>query len=987
MRPNNPFLQLTLPRVETALQRIKATIWQAEENLTVECLPEAKTRLSLDDAVTRTDWQPATPGSGGNDAFAFTWYRFDVPPEGANWLQWQHAAESTIYINGKPYAGFDGQHHYHRIPGNAGTIHVEVMRMSPGQSFQGATLCHRNDKAWAVKHDLEVLFDIAQLDTRHLTLPFGDDYTKAFSYRQAPDYLPRATRRLLRLLDDAATTFEKHGLDALAEALQRAYVEFAGNPQGLQLIATAQAHLDPVHMWPETVGDFKIAHTFSTATRLMDEYPELTFQFSQPFAYEKVKTLEAGLFATVLDRLQEGRWEMEGAFYVESDVNIPCGEALARSMLIGQELSRNYGGKESLIVWVPDTFGYCAALPQIMRQCGVKYFYTTKMQWSPVTHFPYSSFRWKGNDGSEVIAHLSQHYMGYMLNGLPSQMRNVENIYRQSDVHNESIAPVGFGDGGGGITDEQIERVRRIDDLHGAPRTRFGRVRDFFDRLGEKRHALPEFHGEIYLEYHRGVLTSRRRVKELHRALERALQALEAIHSAKYLGPVDDHYWKRLSLMQFHDIVTGSMLDLCADQVNDEMQAMVDELGKQTVNALGRQGEDCVFNPLPCSRQVFHNGEIVSLPPLSGVVAGKAKQDLPPVVAHASGLSNGIVEAEFSKTGEIVSMSVHGRQIHLTGPGNQLTLYREMPAMFDIWEVDRQTLCECQNVDTPANVEMVDHGPNRGELRFHRKIGEHSKATMIYTLDAGASVLQISCEIDWHEPETMLRAEFPTDYQGRMARFGAPFGSVLRPAQPGMPHEEAQWESAGSRWACVADEGERNGLALITKDNYGFSAYKGLLTLSLVHSPIPPECDRERLGRALVQSYNDESAKTVFTDMGFHRIRYAVGLHDINSPREELAPMLADTLYTEVVPYQGKPIDSPLPDWKAGNSLIPCWVRPTPDGPVLRFHETCGQRGTIESSAVLQALDLSGREKEESRRLSYGPHEVIGIRPLPPADQ
>lgn len=162
----------------------------------------------------------------------------------------------------------------------------------------------------------------------------------------------------------------------------------------------------------------------------------------------------------------------------------------------------------------------------------MKGFYTTKMHWNSITHFPYSSFVWRGSDGSELLAHLSQHHMGYMLSGEPHQMINVENIYRQSDVHPESLAPVGYGDGGGGITREQLERVRRQKDLYGEPRTRFGRTADYFKRLGETRESLPLYEGELYLEYHRGVFTSRRPIKKAYRALERALQTGEAVRAA-----------------------------------------------------------------------------------------------------------------------------------------------------------------------------------------------------------------------------------------------------------------------------------------------------------------------------------------------------------------------------------------------------------------------------------------------------------------------
>jgi alpha-mannosidase len=921
MRSINTFLGLTLPRVQSVLERVSSLVWQTVEDLTVVGLKESTFSQPFSQIQKSDKWQKAIPGEQGIDAFSFSWYRFDLETEEDNlWLNWNHEGESTLYYLGTPYAGFDREHFYHKLPAKGGSYFVEVMRMSPEQVFSGARLCHKNDLAWKVKYDLEVLLNLAMVKTKHLTKEFGGDYIQGFTYRQSPEYLSRADRLLLRRLDDGINLYEKNGLAPFSLYLDDIYREFTAHPLSIKLLATAQAHLDPVHMWPENVGDFKINHTFSTADRLMEEYGELTFEFSQPGAYEKVKNREPDLFNRVCNRIKEGRWELEGGFFVESDVNLPCGEALTRSLLLGQRRSREYGGEESLVLWLPDTFGFSACLPQIMKQCGVPYFYTTKMHWNPVTHFPYSSFKWQGHDGSEVIAHLSQHHNGYMLNGLPEQMINVENIYRQSDVHNESLAPVGYGDGGGGITAEQIERVRRQNNLYGVPRTNFGRVRDYFKGLNERRDRLPSYKGELYLEYHRGIFTSRRRVKELYREMERNLQNLEAVYTVQNRGPIPEKYWERLSLMQFHDIITGSMLDLCTHQITEEMESLNREMENLTREALEEtEGKPCIFNPLPMENQIYHAGQIMTIPPLTGVTVTSIPQTHPPVKGDQTSLDNGKVQARFTPQGEISSLVLDGKTVKFTDSANSLVIYKEMPAQFDIWNIDRQSLTGGERVDSPAQVQLVDGGPNRKELHFIRELGEKSQLTIIYTLDGDSPVLKIVCEIDWQEPECLLKAEFPTKYQATKARFGTPYGSVLRPAQPGMPYEETQWESGGSRWACLFDEGEQDGIALITKDSYGFSAYEGVLTLSLVRSPKSPESSRE---------------KPVYTDLGKHRVEYALGYHDIRGVKENRAHRLADTLFTPCLIYVGNSVLPTGPVWEAGESLVPCWVRPVEGGSI-----------------------------------------------------
>jgi alpha-mannosidase len=286
-------------------------------------------------------------------------------------------------------------------------------------------------------------------------------------------------------------------------------------------------------------------------------------------------------------------------------------------------------------------------------------------------------------------------------------------------------------------------------------------------------------------------------------------------------------------------------------------------------------------------------------------------------------------------------------------------------------------------------VAVHDAGPHRKRVEFTRPLGRGSRVRVTYTLDARATALRVRFRVDWHEPQALLKAHFPTRYAGSRARFGAPFGSVLRPAQPGMPHEEAQWESAGSRWACVFDEGETNGLYLVTRDSYGFACYDGDLNVSLVRSPAPPEADRKRLGAVLVgnqTAYGEDHQEELLTDLGEHTIDIAVGLYDSGAPRAELPPMLADTLYTPPVAYHGRPVESLVDGFEGADSVVPCWVEPGDEGAVIvRLHETLGRHAVLHvegDAGGMTRVDLRGRPAGtvEEERIEFGPYEVTGVR-------
>jgi alpha-mannosidase len=981
---------LLLSRAETFCRRLRDRVWTPAPDVLVVEASKCTERLVPLAEARHAELLRAKAGDALGRRFGYVWYRVTISPRrGGDWLRWRHGGESTAYIDGKPWAGFDRQHDRFRLPDEADEVWIAVMHMTSGDALREVGLDVRDERAWGAWHDAEVLVDLARGAVEGLDAPYGGAYDKSFGYRPSLEFVPRSTRVILDRLDEASSAFERGGVIPSADVLDEALRALPADALQMPLLATAQAHLDPIHMWPEHVGRFKIVHTWATAAHLMDEYEDLHFLFSQPAAYAWVEEMEPSLLARVQERLREGRWEAEGAAWVEFDTNMPCGEAMLRALLIGQDRAREDAGHAGRILWLPDTFGYSACLPQLMRLAGVDSFWTTKLQWNAVTHFPLSSFRWKGPDGSEVVAHLAQHYMGYMVNGLPRQFQNIERIHRQSHLHNESIAPVGFGDGGGGITAEQIERTARCGDLHNVPKARFGNVAAFFERLHAIKDRLPTWRGEIYLQYHRGVLTSRRDMKVAYRRAERGLQTLEAAHAAMGGGAVDAAYWRRLCLMQFHDVITGSSLMDAIDACAEEMHALTDRAEREARRALGSQrGEACLFNPLPVERDVLlDDGRVLTLGPLEGRPRRDAAAKAPAVEASSDGLIGEGVEVSVDSSGCVDRLVIDGRPVHVAAPLGALWLYPEMPTAFDVWEIEEPSLHNGRRVETPATISSQRHADGSASLYVDRSIGNASSARVEYRLEPRSRCLRVVVDVDWQQPSHLLKMHFPTGYQGRMARYGCPFGSVLRSQHPAGQAERAQWEVGGSRWALVTDDVQDEGLWLVSRDSYGFSCRDGCLTVSLVRSPAPPEADAARLGRLLAQqdAYDESEMKGLITDLGRHRIELAIGRHDASDSADAHPAHRAESLFTPPLAYDGQARRTPLERLECTRGVVPAWAQPLEAGRLLvRLHEVDGRRGEVRIDPAdgwqARRCDARGEGQGEPARIfAVGPYEVVSL--------
>jgi alpha-mannosidase len=412
---------------------------------------------------------------------------------------------------------------------------------------------------------------------------------------------------------------------ALAELAQR----FHADPP--VVTAVGHGHLDVAWLWQTRHTREKTARTFAVATALMDAYPEYVFLHTTPQVFDWLERDYPDLFDRVKRRVDEGRFEAAGAMWVESDCNLVSGESLVRQILYGQRFLHEQFGREYKALWLPDAFGYSAALPQIMLRAGIPVFMTTKMSWSETNRIPADTFHWRGIDGSTVLAH----FITTPNIGVPPLFANMDTYngalnveavrgvwerYRQKSVSGETLLAFGHGDGGAGPTRQQLEHARAVRCLPGMPELRLGRADEFFDRLQTAvadATEVPLWDGELYLEYHRGTYTTQSWLKRTHRQLESTLLLVEWLDawqwssqpkSAANRRELLDDAWRTLLMHEFHDILPGSSIATVywdARVALTELAQKLNALTSETLSALAADlpnASSLVLNPSPFAR-------------------------------------------------------------------------------------------------------------------------------------------------------------------------------------------------------------------------------------------------------------------------------------------------------------------------------------------------------------------------------------------------
>lgn len=980
-RQTNPLPQLGHQRLIGVMGQVKDLIWSQRRPLPIALAPLGE-GISDQAAAARQEFTPLAdlPVHIGAGGWGNRWCRVEVPAagpgeEGHRHLEWTCSGEATVWLDGEAWSGIDHAHPTCPLPERACSLLVEVClwntglggpKMGPvdkalGVRLEGAWLALRDEMAWEAFHDLDVLAMLfsEQLRSEGLEGPLHSG-TQPDWVRASP--LLRRLAMAIEGVCDAWVAAGLTGLRAAAADLLRAFPAETWQPAAALV---GHSHLDCIWLWPEAATRRKMVHTTASMLRLMERYGEFRFLQSQPYLYDRLGQDAPGLLSQVQQRIREGRWEATGGFVVEPDTYLPCGEALARSLVLGQRRLSELRGGPSRLCWIPDVFGYASCLPQLLRLAGITGFYTTKLAWRSVTRFPYTSFRWRGSDGSEVITHLGQ---GYNCRVEVRETLEASRLHRQVDVHPVMLIPTGQGDGSGGTRAEDLERARRLASLAGVPRHRWCSGEAEMAALETVGDRLPVYEGELSIEYHRGTYTSQARFKRAHRALERALQVEEAARVAGAGGPVDGHAWQRLCLAQFHDAIPGSSIGLVYEQLGCELERLAGERLVAAQMALGGAGGRW-FNPLPMPRRwvAERDGrcDLVELPALA--VADPRPVPTDPVRVARGSLDNGRCQARFDAEGRLAGLVLDGWTAPLAGPC-RLDLYHDHPKAYDAWDIDHYTLRRPLAAGPALVLAASGDGTVRGELAGEAPLGERSRLHWRWLLEAGSAWLRCELRIDWRERHRLLKFHLPTLCAGREARFGTAFGAVDRCQVPMGAEAEAAWEVPASRWAAVRDR-VGDGLALVSEASYGFSCRDGDLGLSLLRSPTHPDPE---------------------ADQGEHLLRFAIGRHrDVWEPDAAPTAAQADLLFTPPLAVAAPAGSAPIA-WRDLGGLVPAWVEPLADGCLLRLHEVAGRCGTARLSAAgaaLEVVDLLGKVLSGLGRgadglweIPYRPFQVLGLR-------
>jgi alpha-mannosidase len=598
----------TLEKLARLISDLKATIVRDAYPITHLKYHEGDVfgaeRPSYDDS----GWQDFRVGETWGTYNIMAWFRARVPIPAhlrsrklslhvianVNTQMFPHA-EALCYVNGEAVQAFDIAHHHLWLPPEV-TWQDEALialkawsgMLNPGERcrFVTAQLLHIDENAEKLHHMANTLHNaIRQLHEdswqRHHLMQTLD---RTF---QMIDYLRYRSDEYYATVGDA-----RYFLEGELAALRG---QEAHKPT---IHAVGHSHLDLAWLWPVAQTREKAIRTFTTQLHLMRQYPEHRFMHSTPQVYKWLERDAPALFQKVKAKIASGEWEITGGMWIEPDANIPSGESFVRQVLYGKQYMKDQFGVDTTVLWLPDVFGYSAALPQIMKRSGLKYFMTTKMSWSQTNRFPYETFRWRGLDGSEVLTHListpGDIPGSYTYNGMltPHDIKGTWDNYQQKALNDQLLTAFGFGDGGGGPTVEMLEAARVLQDLPGFPKVQIGKVEDFFARLDQAvSHAhLPVWDGELYLEFHRGTLTSQAYNKRSNRqceALYHDAEALSAMASLLTGASYPDYLregWELLLFNQFHDILPGSSIREVYED-SDLDYATIRQIGEQ---ALGR---------------------------------------------------------------------------------------------------------------------------------------------------------------------------------------------------------------------------------------------------------------------------------------------------------------------------------------------------------------------------------------------------------------
>ncbi|MFF1635383.1 alpha-mannosidase [Leifsonia sp. NPDC058248] len=891
-------------------------------------------------------------------------------------------AEGLVYaLDGSILKAIEPYNGYVRLraaPGDSFEVFVEAAsNPDVGSEFVDFVPTKLGRKSTAPQTPIYTLrrMDVVHRD-REVWELIQDIWTAHGLATQLPATSPRRAS-LFAALDavvDAVDPFDVHGTASAGRSVLAPALASPAAATAHRVFAVGHAHIDSAWLWPVRETIRKCARTFSNVLDLMDQDPDFVFACSSAQQFAWMKQFYPKLFERIRARVAEGRFVPVGGMWVESDTNMPGSEALARQFVEGKRFFLEEFGFEPKEVWLPDSFGYTGALPQIARAAGADYFLTQKISWNESNRFPHHSFDWEGIDGTRIFTHFPPvDTYNSQLSG--AELAHAEQNFQDKDRANTSLVPFGYGDGGGGPTREMVAAARRTADLEGSPIVRVATPAEFFAAASAEFDPAPVWAGELYLEFHRGTYTSQARTKQGNRRSEHLLHEAElwattaAVRTgAEYPVAALREAWQTVLLQQFHDILPGSSIGWVHDQAVENYAAVaasLEGLIAQAVAALGGGAADgVVFNASP-----YAVDGVAAFGAAAPVVGTDARLERD---GDAHVLSNAVLSIRIDASGLITSIVERATEREVLPPGtraNVLQLFRDTPTQWDAWDVDVEYRRSAVDLTELDSLEVVADTPERVGLRIVRSFGS-SVVTQTVSLAAGSRALDIETHVDWHERQRMLKLAVPVDVHTASARSEIQFGHIDRPTHTNTSWDTARFETPAHRWVHVADA--TFGVGVANDATYGHDitrhAREGGGTYSLV---------RQTLLRAPM--FPDPEA-----DQGEHTLHSAIVVGGVESAIEE-----GYRLNLPVRPVSSAPVEPLVASSRP--AVVIETVKLAEDGSgdvVVRLYESHGSRATATISTTfphtgVTETDLLERETAaDAVSASDASGATVSLRPF-----
>jgi alpha-mannosidase len=933
-------------------------------------------------------------------------------------------SERTAWRDGSPICGIDHEHELIPLDLLSEGKNVDILI----EAYTRNPQCRVHLKELPREQNVEKVEEayIVSVDTELQDLAYDVDFYLLLI--DAIDEGDPAFATLVRALNDVVNTFDLANRDTYARCRKIIRDAAASVPGELkhQIVPVGHAHLDTAWLWPLAITHKKMAHTTASQLALMDRYPEYVFAHSQASQYEWLELEYPELFERVKAAIKRGQWEPVGSMWVEADCNLTGAESLVRQFLYGRRYFRDKLDYETHDMWLPDVFGYSAALPQILAKSNIDYFLTQKICWNDTNKFPHNTFWWQGIDGSRIWTHFPPADT-YIASAEPTQVIKSVKNHKDKARSDSSLYVFGWGDGGGGPTERHLEFLRRGRSAPNYPEVAgAGKTALSFFREGKARSRdLQTWVGELYAEFHRGTYTSQAATKKGNRFSEFLLRDAELLacftedFPSSYPAAELEVAWKLVLLNQFHDIIPGSSVREVYED-SDRDYAKVKEIGERIVDQSIRKIA-AKFDTSKMARPIalFQNSDLPSQGSIPWTDAEApsalvtAEESLPVQIVEEFGernlifptphaslktvcvgdlsdtvpatrtrlkasnrrIENHEVSIRFDGNGNIVSVQSleDGTEFIEQGKlANLFQIFEDKPLFWSAWDIDIYANETGQDLIKSESFEIVERGPVRVAAELVKRFG---KSTIRQRISLGPTPgIRFDTEIDWHEEDKLLKVAFPVNVHSSRATYEIQFGNVERPTHFNTSWDQARFEVCAQKWVDLS-EGDQ-GVALLNDCKYGHDIRGNVMRLSLLKSPKAPD---------------------PMADMGVHRFTYSLLPHfgPFHYAGVVQAAYALNAPVRTAMIEQGEGAQGSLPSLIAceDRNIVVETVKRAEDGNgiIVRLYECHNSRGAAELACARTPVSATLCDLEENPigdlevsegmvAFTYKPFEIITMR-------